>query len=165
MDADKKVTLSINQHDAQTADYLAVLARKMTRDLTKQIESRIDFMFKKAHRNITRRYRNSLNNYIAHMNYKKLKSSGKKLKIRRNSDGEWICAAKPVSPPPSLRIDTGPDTRQHSDSTPLPESSRPHSHSTDNDTDLSKIKGQTRSSIAIDVASSNPKVTAAKKTV
>ena len=70
---------------------------------------------------------------------------------------------KTVSQPSSFRNDTQPDPQQHADSTPLPDSTRPHSHSTDNDTDsseymdLSANKNQPRSSTP------NPEVTVTKK--
>ena len=114
--ANKQLTSSIREHDAETADYLEFLGHKMRQDLAKQIESRIDpirlkmfndsskmisakykLMVKRARRNIARRYRNSVNNSIAHMNYKILKAGGKKVEIRRDSDGYMVCT--PFRPP------------------------------------------------------------------
>ena len=70
----------------------------------------------------------------------------RKLEIRKDFDGKWVCSldrpSSPLSPPPSchsdsdpdsprLYIDTDPDRQQHDDSTPLPDSSKPHSPSSD----------------------------------
>ena len=181
IEATKQLSASIRSHDAQTADHIDFLRHRMREDLTRHIDSHIvpirekmfneaasliskkySFMAKRARRNIIRRYKNSISNSIAHMNYKKLKADAKKLKLHRDSDGNWVCTAKPLSPTPSFHIDTKPDPQQYADSTPLPPSTRPHSHSND-DTDssepidLSTSKKQPRSSAA------NPEVPITKK--
>ena len=178
----KQLSASIRNHDAETADHIDFLGYKMREDLNRHIDSHIDpirekmfnevtsmisekysFMIKRARRNIIRRYKNSITNSIAHMNYKKLKAGGKKLELHRDSDGNWLCTPKPVSPTPSFRIDTKPDPQQHADSTPLPDSTRLHSHSNNDDADssepmdLSSSKKHPRSSAA------NPEVPITKK--
>ena len=186
IDANDQVTSSIREHDAQTADYLEFLGHKMRQDLAKQIESRIDpirlkmfndsskmisakykFMVKRARRNIARRYRNSVNNSIAHMNYKILKAGGKKVEIRRDSDGYMVCTPfrppTPMSPPPPTRIDTEHDPQQQTDSTPLPDSTSSDDADSSEAMVLSNSKEHARSSATIDVPPSNPKVPVTKK--
>ena len=178
--ANKQLTSSIREHDAETADYLEFLGHKMRQDLTKQIESRIEpirfkmfnksskmigakynFMVKRARKNIIRKYKNSITNSIAYMNYKKLKAGGKQVEIHRDSDGNWVCTpfcpSTPMSQPSTFRIDSKHDAQQHSDS--------PSSDDTDSSEamDLSNSEDPARPSAAIDVAPSNLKVTLAKK--
>ena len=92
----KQLSASIRNHDAQTAEHIDFLGYRMRQDLNSHIASHIDpicekmynearslisekssFMLKRARRNVIRRYKNSITNSIAHMNYKKLKAGGK----------------------------------------------------------------------------------------
>ena len=174
-----ELTDSIRQYDSQAADHLLFLGYKMEDDLTEHINSRIEparlkmidesckmicdkynSMVKRARGVITRRYRNPVRNTIDHMNYKRLKAGDRKLEIRKDFDGKWLCSldrpSSPLSPPPSchsdsdpdsprLYIDTDPDRQQHDDSTPLPDSSKPHSPSSDDDADYTVKKKRGRS--------------------
>ena len=178
----KQLSASIRNHDAETADHIDFLGYKMREDLNRHIDSHIDpirekmfnevtsmisekysFMIKRARRNIIRRYKNSITNSIAHMNYKKLKAGGKKLELHRDSDGNWLCTPKPVSPTPSFRIDTKPDPQHHADSTPLPDSTRLHSHSNNDDADSSEPMDLSTSKKHPRSHAANPEVHITKK--